>query len=485
MDKDIFKINEIDPNSKDIEIDLDAFKIEEDINLDTATYSDDDTIKISEDVFDSATIVIPNVDEDSDATVDLSKFAVADDEGNLDDSRLSEDFVIGQDFFIDSTEADSITQEENESKPEDKKKKRKKRKSSAGAGCLMAVIWMAAILIISFTSAAIILYFGMDYLGISMDEDSAIENIEIVVTEGTSATEIAEMLEEKGIISSASFFRFYASRGGHAAKFRDGVYYFSKQDSYEDIVDKLTKQGKQAAAVRVTIPEGWTIDKIADRLEENKICSAQQFKEAVNEATYEKYNYEFMKGIKQESQGVHYRLEGYLFPVTYDFYQTNDKSGAEQVIKKMLDNFDKKLIPELRIKAEERGVSIHDIVTMASMIEMEASVANYSDKQKVSAVFWNRINEWGDKAYLQSDPTRNYRYNTNSYDTYQIVGLAPGAYCSPSIDSIKAAVFPDPESKEFFFVTDKNMKFYFTKTDKEHEKVIKDLKKQGLWIESK
>ncbi len=411
-------------------------------------------------------------------TADTSADAV-DNSSDLDDSRLSDDFVIGQDFFIDSSAADEIAVEEPQPV---KKKKKKKKKASAGKGCLMSVLWMAAILIVSISLAAGILYFGMDYLGVSFDTDSAEDNIEIVVAEGTSAKEIAEMLEEKGVIDSPLFFRFYASQGDYAQKFRDGVYYFSKQDSYEDIVDKLTKQGTQAESIKVTIPEGWTIDKIAARLEENKVCTADQFKKAVNEATYEKYPYDFMKGIKDESQGVHYRLEGYLFPDTYYFYQTNDKAGAEQAIKKMLDNFDKKIIPSMRIRAENLGIPLHDIITMASIIEMEASVANYADKQKVSAVFWNRINEWGEGAYLQSDPTTKYKYNPERYDTYKMVGLAPGAYCSPSIDSINAALYPDEDSEHFFFVTDKDMKFYFTKTNDEHNKIIRELKNKGLWV---
>ncbi|MBO5746577.1 MAG: endolytic transglycosylase MltG [Clostridia bacterium] len=402
------------------------------------------------------------------------------DEGTLDDSRLSDDFVIGQDFFIDSSDADDIASEEK--KNNQKKKKRKKKKASAGKGCLLSIIWMAAILIISISAAALILYFGIDYLGVNFDADSAEENIEIVVVEGTSAKEVAEMLKDKGVIDSPLFFRFYSSRGGYAAKFRDGIYYFSKQDSYEDIAEKLTKQGTQAESVKVTIPEGWTIDQMAARFEENKICTAAQFKEAVNEATYDKYPFEFMKGIKDETQGVHYRLEGYLFPDTYYFYQTNNKSGAEQAIKKMLQNFDNKLIPSMRIQAEKRGVSLHDVVTMASIIEMEASVADYSDKQKVSAVFWNRIDNWGNSAFLQSDPTTKYKYNTDRYDTYKAVGLAPGAYCAPGIDAIKAALYPSEGSDDYFFVTDKNMKFYFTKDNDEHNRVIRDLKNKGLWL---
>ncbi len=401
--------------------------------------------------------------------------------GNLDDSLLSDDFVIGQDFFIDSSIADEMTGE-SEPKPRSTAKKHKRKKVSTGTDCLMSVIWMAAILIISISAASFILYFGMDYLGVSLAADSAEENIEIVVSEGATAKQIAKQLEDKGVIDSPLFFRFYAGRSGYAAKFQDGIYYFSKQDSYEDIAEKLATSGTQAASVKVTIPEGWTIDKIAARLEENQVCTAAQFKEAVNEASYEKYNYDFMKGIKIEAQGVHYRLEGYLYPDTYYFYQTNNKRGAEQAIKKMLDNFDKKVTQAMRLRADELGMSLHDVITLASMIEMEASVASYADKQAVSSVFWNRLSNWGEGAFLQSDPTTKYPYNTERYDTYKSAGLAPGAYCAPDVESINAALYPTEGSGYYYFVTDKNMKFYFTKTNDEHNKIIRKLKNEGLWV---
>ena len=444
-------------------------------NKDFNFSSNNDGFDLTENLFGDDDFKISNRNKlDNLADIDSS-------EGALDDSMLSDDFVIGKDFFIDKSVDEEIGIEE----PKEAHKKKRKKKITAEQGCIMAVIWMAAILIISITAAYIILYFGMDYLGVSLDTDSAEDNIEVVVDEGTSAKEIAAMLEEKGVIDSELFFRFYASQGGYAAKFRDGIYYFSKQDSYSDIVDKLIKQGTQAESVKVTIPEGWTIDKIAKRLAENKVCTESQFKQAVNEATYKKYNYDFMKDIKTEADGVHYRLEGYLFPDTYYFYQTNNKAGAEQAIKKMLDNFDKKIEPSMRIRAKDRGVSLHDVITMASIIEMESSVASYEVKQKVSAVFWNRLNDWGEDAKLQSDPTQNYPYNTEKYDTYKISGLAPGAYCAPSIDAIKAALYPDEDCEKYYFVTDKNMKFYFSSTNSEHNATINELKGKGLWVTKK
>lgn len=420
-----------------------------------------------------------NVDNDNDnEIVNISSSSVSKeeiDQGKLDDSNLTDDFVIGQDFFIDSSEADSIAEDVGQGK-----QKKKGKKVSTGRSCLTSMIWMAAIFVIAITAAVAIIYFATDYLGVSFAEDASNEK-EIVVEKGSSAKEVAEMLEDAGLIKSSLFFRIYAKGAGHDSEFQYGVYYFSKDDSYEDIAEALTKKGALADEVKVTIVEGWTVDKIAKKLAEVGICTEQEFKKAVNEADYSKYQYEFMKGIATEEDGVHYRLEGYLFPDTYYFYKTGNKEGAEQAINKMLQNFDKKLTDEMLFKADKMGYSMHDILTLASIIEMEASVANYEDKQRVSAVFWNRINNWEERAYLQSDPTTKYAYNTSKYDTYKIVGLAPGAYCSPSIDSINAALNPHEECEAYFFVTDKDMNFYFTNTNSEHNKIINKLKKEGKW----
>ncbi len=397
-------------------------------------------------------------------------------DGVLDDSNLSEDFVIGKDFFIDSSEADDIAVAE-----QSKSKKKTKKKVSAGKSCLTSVIWMAAILVIAISAASFFMYFGMDYLGVSFSKNTT-EEIEFNIAEGTSAKEVAEILEDKGIINSSLFFRFFCKQKGYDSKFQYGIYYFCKQDTYEDIAEALIKQGAHGTEVTVTIPEGWSIDQIAERLEANGVCTAREFKEAVNEANYEKYPYEFMNGVKNPSQGVHYKLEGYLFPDTYRFYNTGDKSGAEQAIKKMLARFDEMVTAEMRERADSMGYSLHDCITMASIIELESSSADFATKQRVSGVFWNRLNNWGEQAKLQSDPTSDYPYNKEKYDTYKIVGLAPGAYCSPGIDAIKAALSPEENCKYYFFVSDKNMRFYFNVTNKEHNSTISRLKREGLWL---
>lgn len=406
--------------------------------------------------------------------VELPKETEESNQGGLDDTNLTDDFVIGKDFFIDSFEADKLA--EDEVNPGRKKRKKKRMPKN---GCLVSAVWMAVILVIALIAAFFLLFLGMDYLGVSMTSDATVD-VEINIAEGAGAGQIAKQLKKAGIIDSTLFFRLYAKKGGYDSRFQSGIYYFCKQDSYEDIAEQLMAGGIKATEVKITVPEGWNVDKIAKRLEENGVCTAAQFKEAVNEATKEKYNYEFMSGIKTQIDGVHYRLEGYLFPDTYIFYTTNDKSGAEMAIRKMLANMDSKLTADMYTRAAELGYSMHDILTLASVIEMESSAADLADKQKVSAVFHNRLNDW-DNPMLQSDPTKSYPYNQNRYDTYKITGLAPGAYCSPSVDSIKAALWPDEACNAYYFVTDKDMNFYYNETLKQHNSTINKLKKEGKW----
>ena len=144
----------------------------------------------------------------------------------------------------------------------------------------------------------------------------------------------------------------------------------------------------------------------------------------------------------------------------------------------MLDKMNSVITDEMKESAEKRGYSIHEILTMASIVELEAS-GYPDDMAKVAQVFYNRL-RWTDQpAMLGSTPTSDYpdsRYNTNKYE-----GLPPGPLCSPSITAINAALNPDTSVKECYFVTDKNMKFYYTNSLSEHNELIEKLKSEGLW----
>jgi len=150
----------------------------------------------------------------------------------------------------------------------------------------------------------------------------------------------------------------------------------------------------------------------------------------------------------------------------------------------MVEETEKRITDKMMKRADEMGYTINEILTMASIVQMESGQAN-GEMSNVAAVFYNRLKS-SDFTTLGSSPTCYYggsfRSDDGRYDTYKIKGLPPGPLCSPSISAINAALYPANKDGYFYFVTDKNGKFYFHKTSAEQDKTINSLQKQGLWI---
>ncbi len=225
----------------------------------------------------------------------------------------------------------------------------------------------------------------------------------------------------------------------------------------------------------VTFPEGFTVVQIAERLEENSVCSASDFLNLVNNEDFIlSLGYTFTEFIPEAQRA--FLLEGYIFPDTYEFY-LND--SAENVIKKILRNTSAKLKGEYFVKAEELGYTLDEIITMASIIQEEA----YTNESMhlISSVLHNRINS-PDYGKLQCDVTIHYvnDYITDSpyltedtekykelYNTYKCQGLPEGPICCPGVEAIEAAVYPE-ESNYYYFVTDKDWNYYFNENYDKH-----------------
>lgn len=179
-----------------------------------------------------------------------------------------------------------------------------------------------------------------------------------------------------------------------------------------------------------------------------------------------------------ESKPENLSLEGYLFPDTYRIFAS---SSPEELVVRMLNNFDKKLSPEMREEIEKQGKTIHEIITMASIIEKEAPISGQQDLEDakiVSGIFWNRINI---NMALQSDATLSYIYNDNKpvhsgnelnidspYNTYKYPGLIPGPICNPGIAAIKAAIYPTETNYLYFLTTLDGSQIYYAETHDEH-----------------
>ncbi|MEE1003523.1 MAG: endolytic transglycosylase MltG [Acutalibacteraceae bacterium] len=371
----------------------------------------------------------------------------------------------------DESAEDYQSASENEDMVNFSSKKKNKKKKRNGIPTFIRIL---IILAISFALAASIIFAVIDFLGLTFKND---KTAEIDIKSGFSTAQIADELHDKGVIKFPVLFRLYSKLKGADGSYQYGIYEIKDSQSYDGIINTLKTSGESGEVATVTIPEGYSVRKIAELMEKKGICSKDEFISAVKNT---EYDYDFIKDIP--TQSVYYRLEGYLYPDTYHFFINSDgKSGqscAEKAVRKMLDKMNSVITDEMKESAEKRGYSIHEILTMASIVELEAS-GYPDDMAKVAQVFYNRL-RWTDQpAMLGSTPTSDYpdsRYNTNKYE-----GLPPGPLCSPSITAINAALNPDTSVKECYFVTDKNMKFYYTNSLSEHNELIEKLKSEGLW----
>ena len=345
----------------------------------------------------------------------------------------------------------------------EKIKKRKIRK----------IIILCTSVILALVLAVSCMFFFPDYVGIRFEPT---KECVIEISEGTSTTNIAKALEENGVINNYLFFRVFCQLGGYDGSFKYGVYTFSNEMSYKDIALKLQETGASNKVVQVTIPERSNIDDIMRILEENGVCTKADFKKAMKNGNYSDIS--FVKDIPTER--VYYRFEGYLFPDTYEFYNFDSEECAELAIRKMLKRTEELLTEEILNQIKADGKTIHDVITMASIVELEAS-ASLDEMPKVAAVFYNRL-VWDEPQRLGSSPTAEYPYGDGRYDTNKVEGLPPGPLCSPSLAAIKASVYPQENFPYTYFVTDSEMKFYYNETYREHNQTIALLKSQGKWI---
>lgn len=268
-------------------------------------------------------------------------------------------------------------------------------------------------------------------------EPGSDETVIFLVKKGEGAKEISINLKEQGLIRYSSFFRVYALIEDKAEELKAGEYELSLSMNVVEIVNKLASGDR--IKKMITIIEGWTIEDIASYLEVEELDSD---------------------------------LEGYLFP---DTYEISPEDGIEEIIEKMLDNFNKKMSLELIEEIASQEKTIHEIVIMASLIEKE--VRTFEDKKIVSGILWKRI-EVG--MPLQVDATITYITNRKSteilqkeleidspYNTYKYKGLPFGPICNPGMESILAAVYPE-SSEYWFYLSTPEGETIFSKTLKEH-----------------
>ena len=236
--------------------------------------------------------------------------------------------------------------------------------------------------------------------------------------------------------------------------------------------------------VRVTFPEGWTVIEIAQRLEENAVCSAEEFIALTTDAEYlSTLDYKFLDGI--DTDKIAYYLEGFIFPDTYDFYKGE---SAKKALSRFLKNADKRITEEHMKRAEELGYTMTEIIALASIIQEEAS--DPKEMPYVSSVLHNRLNN-PSYGKLQCDVTIHYVNDriTDSpylegdtsvyaplYNTYKCKGLPAGPICNPGLAAIEAALYP-AETDYYFFFTDADWNYYYNNDYNTHQKMYNEIVK--------
>lgn len=276
---------------------------------------------------------------------------------------------------------------------------------------------------------------------------------------------IADQLKDNGIIEYKFLFKLFAKISDADQKVDPGTYTLSTSFDYRALVKKMQIGSESQVRTKVTFPEGFTMHQIFTRLEANDICSYEDLEEAA--ATYD-YSYEFLEEIPL---GEASRLEGYLFPDTYEFYEGMSATSA---INKLLATFHYKLTAEQLERAEELGMSLREVLTIASMIEKEAAVVGEeNDRAEISSVIHNRLAAGmtlGVDATIlyvypdhQGAPTAQMLQQDDPYNTRTRTGLPPTPICSPSEASIIAALYPASTGYYFYALdTATGMHRFFT-----------------------
>lgn len=354
-----------------------------------------------------------------------------------------------------------------------KKKKRRKRNYTAYAGIVLATL----VLCVSLLLSLFIIVVSRDVLGIESNSNE----FTIYIPSGSTTKDIADILYDEGVIEYKQVFIALTKLMVADGNVYPGDINVSYNMSYADIIDELmtSRQAKETATV--TFPEGITLLKAGTLLEEKGVCSADEFIYSFNSTVF---GFEFEKSVSSSSLKL-YKYEGYLFPDTYEFYVGD---SVYNVVKKIKTKTAEVLNSDTIALAADRGLTIDQVVTLASIVQREAG--NNEQMKPIASVFLNRLNNRDSFPRLQSDTTYSYiddvikkvltvEYQEmyDAYDTYTCLGLPVGAICNPGEEAINAVLNPD-ETDYFFFCSNIETKeTFFAKTIDEHEE---NKKKAGL-----
>jgi len=328
---------------------------------------------------------------------------------------------------------------------------------------LKRLLVIISILLFLLISSVVYIYLDLIRYAKKLPDGEPVEHI-VIIRSGQGFNSFSENIYHKGIIEHPLKFRLLARMKRYETKMKAGEYSLSSSMTPEKILDIIV-HGK-VRFHRLTVPEGYNLRQIARVVEASGFGNREDFLYAATNA-----DFVHQMGIEAET------FEGYLFPDTYLFPKGEI---FEKIISTMVKRFWSAFKPEWRHRAEALGFSIHEIVTFASIIEKEASVA--SERPIISSVFHNRLKR---NMRLQSDPTviygiknfdgnikRKHLAQPTPYNTYTIKGLPPGPIANSGVDSLEAALYP-ADTKYLFFVSKKDTTHHFSMNLKDHNRAVR------------
>lgn len=336
----------------------------------------------------------------------------------------------------------------------DRRKTKKKRKNKNKGPIIVVVILVVIAILLTLFAGKML----STNIGIGSPEDS----INVDIPEGSNVDDIAKILADNNVVDSAGHFKFLCKTKEQGSQFKFGSYVFKGDMTFDEIVKMLNSGESEDKSVHITVKEGMWLKEIAQVVEDEGLCSADEFIKAANSRDYD---YDFVKEIPDRDN----LLEGYLYPETY---YVMPGTSAKDIVNMMINQFDKVCTNEgIYDKVKNSGKTLDNIVITASLIESEVKVEE--ERPIVASVINNRINK---DMKLQIDASVIYSMGErvsrvyykdlekkDNHNTYYVDGLPEGPICSPRGASLIAAVEPADTDYLYYVVEDKNTgKHYFT-----------------------
>lgn len=340
-----------------------------------------------------------------------------------------------------------------------------------------AIIYLVSVIAVSVALAVLIVSVANDVFAF-VKEDT---EVTVVVPENCDTETLAELLGDAGAIKYPSVFEFYLKLKKKEGEYLPGTYSVSPTLNYDYMVAEFKPKAPERTTVVVTIPEGYSVDQMVKLLVDKGLGTYEGYVRAINEYDFD---YRFIDELGETSPDRFWKLEGYLYPDTYYYYST---ATEETVIYKMLENFNNKFTDEYYERAKEMGMTVDELITLASLVEKEVIYAD--EMGNVSSVFHNRLKNAANFPYLDSDATIMYAIERETgsrpekltetsyespYNTYKNRGLPPGPISNPSMEAIRYAMYPN-STNYYYFVSGSNGRTVFSRTYAEHLEAIANI----------